>query len=73
MKNKKNKRLNLVIDPASFQDLENIKSKHGDPSYTQAIKRAIALQRFVDQKKEEGAELYVGESTDKLTKIILTS
>ena len=59
---KGSKRLNLVLDSVSFERLEKIKEKHGDPTYTQAIKRAIALLEFIDQKKEAGAELYFSDA-----------
>jgi len=66
------KRLNLVMDPASFAKLQKIKDNHGDTSFTQAIKRALALQEFVDDKKNDGLDLFLGGKDNTVTKIILT-
>lgn len=67
----KMKRLNLALDEGTFMKLDRIKVAHGDASYTQAIKRAIALLEFIDQKKEEGLELFIGdEKKSKLMHVI---
>ena len=57
---KEQKRLNLSLDKSSFDKLEKIKVRHGDSSYTQAVKRAIAFLEFIDDKREEGLDLFVG-------------
>ena len=46
-------RLNLVLDKVSFGKLEKIRKCHGDTTYTQTIKRAIALLEFIDQKTKK--------------------
>ncbi len=69
---KGNKRLNLSLDDKTIVKLDRIKEVHGDASYTQAIKRAIALLEFIDQKKEDGLELFVGdEEKGKLMQLIV--
>jgi hypothetical protein len=65
------RRLNLVLDGVSFSKLKKIKDKHGDPTYTQAIKRAIALLEFIDQKKAEGSELYFTEKDSDTLKTFI--
>ncbi len=66
------KRLNLVLDKSSFEKLEKIKRHHGDNTYTQAIKRAIAMLEFIDHKKEEGVEFYLGgKRKGKLQQLVL--
>jgi hypothetical protein len=64
------KRLNTILDPKSFASLEGIKKRHGDSSYTQSIKRAIALTYFFDEKSEEG-EFYLKERGDDILKTIV--
>jgi hypothetical protein len=58
------KRLNIKLDQGTFGKLEKIKALHGDGSYTQAIKRAIAMLEFLDEKKEDGLELFLGKEGD---------
>jgi hypothetical protein len=66
------KRLNLVLDNVSFCKLEKIKEKNGDATFTQAVKRTIAFLEFIDQKKAEGAELYLSDgSSKKLQEVVL--
>jgi len=67
------KRLNLVMDPASFAKLQKIKDNHGDTSFTQAIKRSLALQEFIDDKKNEGLDLFLGGKGNTITKIIIAT
>lgn len=57
----KDKRLNIKLDEGTILKLERIKKIHGDNSYTQSIKRAVAFLEFIDEKKEEGLELYMGK------------
>jgi hypothetical protein len=67
------KRLNLVLDENSMTKLDKIKLKHGDPSYTQAIKRAIALLEFIDEQKEEGMDLFLkSKKKGELQQVITT-
>lgn len=64
------KRLNVKLDKGSFEKLTRIKEKHGDSSYTQAIKRAIALLEFIDDKKEEGVDMYLGKEGGKVQQVV---
>jgi hypothetical protein len=59
------KRLNIKLDDCSFEKLQKIKDAHGDSTYTQAIKRAIAFLEFLDEQREEGLELYLGSEKEK--------
>jgi hypothetical protein len=69
-KSKNQKRLNLVLDDVSYSRLEKIKAKHGDSTYTQALKRAIAMLDFIDTRQEEGDELYLSSPDgDKLKEV----
>ena len=71
-KTKATKRLNLVLDNVSFSKLERIKENNGDPTFTQAVKRAIAFLEFIDAKKAEGAELYLSTSSgNNLQEVVL--
>ena len=53
------RRLNLVLDQTSFENLEKIKKAHGDPSYTQAIKRALAYLAFIEERQQKGEDVYL--------------
>ncbi len=53
------KRLNINLDGGSFEKLESITKNHGGISYTQAIKKAITLLEYIDQKQAEGLEIYL--------------
>jgi len=55
------KRLNLCLDQVALEKLNKIREIHGDSSYTQAIKRAIAFLEFIDSKREDGLDVYLGE------------
>jgi hypothetical protein len=39
---------------------------HGGMSYTQAIKKAIALLDFIDKKQAEGMEIYLEDEKKEL-------
>ena len=69
---KTGKRLNLYLDANYFEKLEKVKEGHGDNSYTQAIKRAIALLDFIDDKREQGLELFLGdEDNGKIQRLVI--
>lgn len=53
------KRLNIVLDKASFENLEKIKKAHGDTSYTAGIKRALAYLAFIDDQALAGFDVYL--------------
>ncbi len=71
---KGSKRLNIALDPKTFAILDRIKERHGDTTYTQAIKRSIALLDFIDKERAKGNNIYLGrlnkESLDDFLMVV---
>ena len=59
------KRLHVLLDKVNFEKLDNIKARHGDSTYTQALKRAIVLQAFIDKQIENGDSLFLSNDNGK--------
>lgn len=69
-----NKKIHIALDDKSFKKLDKIKKRHGDTTYTQAIKRAIALLEFIDTQNEEGVKVYLADDKgDKVKELFIAA
>jgi len=63
------RRLNILLDQDSFDNLKKIMKAHGDATYTAGIKRALAYLAFIEEQARAGLDVYLVERGRKISGI----